>query len=75
MKALILTLAMAVSGFSFASTGLGEADLKDCECKTCLIENGKCLRTQTNGDRYVPDKSPSSQAKSKSKRGSKAVSQ
>lgn len=73
MKAIILTLAMTISGFAFAS-GLGEADLKDCECKTCLIEHGKCLRTQTNGDRYIPDKSPS-QAKSKGKRGSKAVSQ
>ncbi|MFA5583207.1 MAG: hypothetical protein WDA09_03250 [Bacteriovoracaceae bacterium] len=74
MKALILTFVFAVSGFAFANSGLGEADLKDCECKTCLIENGKCLRTQTNGDRYIPDKSPS-QAKSKGKRGSKAVSQ
>ncbi|HLW57604.1 MAG TPA: hypothetical protein VKY27_09480 [Bacteriovoracaceae bacterium] len=75
MKALILTLAISVSGFALANSGLGEADLKDCECKTCLIENGKCLRTQTNGDRYVPDKSSSSQSKSKSKGGSKAVSQ
>lgn len=74
MKALILTVVMAVSGVAIANSGLGEADLKDCECKTCLIENGKCLRTQTNGDRYIPDKS-SSQTKSKGKKGSKAISQ
>lgn len=74
MKALILTVALSISGLAIANSGLGEADLKDCECKTCLIENGKCLRTQTHGDRYVPDKSGSS-SKSKSKSGSKAVSQ
>lgn len=74
MKALMLTLALTISGLAVANSGLGEADLKDCECKTCLIENGKCLRTQTNGDRYIPDKSGSS-AKAKGKKGSKAVSQ
>jgi hypothetical protein len=74
MKALILTVALSISGLALANSGLGEADLKDCECKTCLIENGKCLRTQTNGDRYIPDKS-SSTSKSKSKSGSKATAQ
>ena len=74
MKALILTVALSISGLALANSGLGEADLKDCECKTCLIENGKCLRTQTNGDRYIPDKS-SSTAKSQGKKGTSATKQ
>ncbi len=67
MKALIITMTMMIAGLVSANPGLGEADLKDCECKTCLIENGVCLRTQTNGERYVPDKSSSKPKKDKKK--------
>jgi len=62
MKTLIAAIALLTSGLSFAQkyhSNLGEVDLKDCECKTCLIENGVCVRTQTNGERFVPDKSAS----------------
>jgi hypothetical protein len=68
MKAVFFTIALTISGLAMANPGLGEADMKDCECKTCLIENGVCIRTQTNGERYVPDKSsPSKSKKGKSK--------
>lgn len=67
MKALIITMTMMITGLVSANPGLGEADMKDCECKTCLIENGVCLRTQTNGERYVPDKSSSKPKKGKKK--------
>lgn len=70
MKALIFMVTLLVSGLTYAiPSNLGEVDLKDCECKTCLIENGVCIRTQTNGERYVPDKSASKPGK-KSKAGS-----
>ena len=72
MKALMIFLAMSFTSASFANPALGEADLKDCECKTCLIENGVCIRTQTNGERYVPDKSSSGKSK-KNKTKSGAV--
>lgn len=74
MKALMLTLALTISGLAVANSGLGELDMKECECKTCLIENGKCIKTHANDGRYIPDKSGSS-AKAKGKKGSKAISQ
>lgn len=61
-------MTLLTSGLSYAQkykSNLGEVDLKDCECKTCLIENGVCVRTQTNGERYVPDKSVSKPGKKK----------
>lgn len=71
MKNIIIAISLLTSGLSYGQkyqSNLGEMDLKDCECKTCLIENGVCIRTQTNGERYTPDKS------SKPKKGSKANS-
>jgi hypothetical protein len=62
MKTLIATVVLLTSGLSFAQkyhSQLGEVDLKDCECKQCLVEKGVCIRTQTNSERFVPDKSAS----------------
>lgn len=71
MKNLIIVMALLTSGLSYGQkyqSNLGEMDLKDCECKTCLIENGVCIRTQTNGERFVPDKAAQKPGK-KSKGG------
>lgn len=65
MKTIIITVGLLIAGSALANPALGEADLKDCECKTCLIENGVCIRTQTNGERYVPDKSSTKSKKAK----------
>ncbi len=57
MKSLIVAITLFSSGLTYAfQSNLGEVDLKDCECKQCLIDNGVCVRTQTNGERYISDK-------------------
>jgi hypothetical protein len=53
-KKLLLFAAFAVLASTQAArpqTKTPTPSLKDCECKTCLIENGKCVRTHTSAER------------------------
>lgn len=58
MKIIAMTLCLMITGLALAATG--EVDPKECECQTCLIKNGVCIRTQPNENRNVIDKSPAS---------------
>lgn len=64
MKTLAMALTLLVSGSVFAQTH-GQVDTSACECQTCLIENGVCIRTHANSDRFVSDKGRTLSAKPK----------
>jgi hypothetical protein len=56
MKTILITLTLAISTLAQAApSNIGEVDPKECECQTCLIQNGICVQTQANSERYVKD--------------------
>jgi hypothetical protein len=69
MKTALLITSLLFSSFSFAQdNGLGEVDLKLCECPTCLV-NGKCVMTLADGSKSVKEINNGHKGQTKSGKG------
>lgn len=55
---LLVTCLVLASPPALARKGAGEVNTNECECQTCLIKNGVCIKSKANDDRIPTDKTP-----------------
>jgi hypothetical protein len=70
-KLALITIVLTMTTSAFGLPGqLGEVDPKECECETCLIKHGVCVRTLGQGIRH-----PSNDKGNANNKASKALKQ